>query len=128
MAGAYRSMGTGTDMKTRLADALQDCLAAAPTGRAKVEESLARYPDLAADLEAMLRIGQRLQEAYNVEPSPSYAQAARERFLAALASRRQPAPPTPRPHAQPPPPKTGPADGWSSPPKQAPPTAFTSER
>jgi hypothetical protein len=98
-------------MKTKLADALQDCLAAVPTGRAKVEESLTRYPDLAADLEALLRIGQRLQEAYNVEPSPAYAQAARDRFLAALASRRQPAPP----------------DGWSSPPKPASPTTFTSE-
>ena len=128
MAGASRGMGTRTDTKTRLADALQDCLAAAPTGRAKVEESLARYPDLAADLEAMLRIGQRIQEVYNVEPSPAYAQAARERFLAALASRRRPAaPPAPRRHAQPRPPKTAPADGWSSPPKQASPTAFTSE-
>jgi len=120
-------MGTGTDMKRRLAEALQDCLTALPTGQAGVEESLARYPDLTADLEVLLRIGRQLQEAYDVEPSPAYAQAARERFLAALASRRPPAPPGRRRHTQSRPAKKTPADGWPSPPKPASPTPFTSE-
>ena len=71
-------------MKKRFEDALQDCLEALATGRATVEECLARYRDLAADLEPLLRMGQRLQEVYDVEPSPLYAQAARQRFLASL--------------------------------------------
>ncbi len=76
-------------MKRRLEDALQDCLAALATGRATIKECLARYPDLAPDLEPLLRMGGRVQEVYDVEPSPLYAEAARQRFLAALASRRQ---------------------------------------
>lgn len=76
-------------MKRGLEDALQNCLEALAIGRATVEECLARYPDLAASLEPLLRMGQRLQEVYDVEPSPLYAQAAHQRFLAALASRGQ---------------------------------------
>jgi hypothetical protein len=76
-------------MKRRLEDALQDCLEGLAKGRATVEDCLARYSDLAADLEPLLRMGQRVREVYSVEPSVLYAEAARQRFLAALASRRQ---------------------------------------
>ena len=111
---------------TRLADALQDCLDAVATGRARVDECPSRYPELAADLEPLLRVCQRLQEALNVEPSPRYAQAARERFLVTLASRRRPHT-TARRRGQPHPAKTGPIDGRSSPATPASPAASTSE-
>jgi hypothetical protein len=111
---------------TRLADALQDCLDAVATGRARVDECPSRYPELAADLEPLLRVCQRLQEAFNVEPSPRYAQAAHERFVAALASRRRPHTTAGR-RAQPRPAKTGPIDGRSSPATPASPAASTSE-
>ena len=110
----------------RLADALQDCLDAVATGRAKVEECPSRYPDLAADLGPLLRVCQRLQEAFSVEPSPRYAQAARERFLASLATRRRPRT-TARRRAQRRPVKTAPAEGRSSPATPASPAASTSE-
>lgn len=109
---------------TRLADALQDCLEAVTPGRAKVAS---RYPDLAADLETLLRVCQRLHEAFSVEPSPRYAQAARERFLATLASRRQPNTFARRRRAQPRPAKTAPTDGSSPPATPPSPAASTSE-
>jgi hypothetical protein len=112
---------------TRLADALQDCLEAVATRRAKVEECPSRYPDLAADLGPLLRVCQRLQEAFYVEPSPLYAQAARERFLATLASRRRPGTTARRRRAQPRPAKAAPSDGRSSPATPASPSASTSE-
>jgi hypothetical protein len=108
---------------TRLADALQDCLEAVTTGRAKVAS---RYPDLAADLETLLRVCQRLHEAFSVEPSPRYAQAARERFLATLASRRQPNTFAHR-RTRSRPAKAAPSDDRSSPGTSASPTASTSE-
>jgi hypothetical protein len=109
---------------TRLADALQDCLEAVTTGRAKVAS---RYPDLVADLETLLRVCQRLHEAFSVEPSPRYAQAARERFLATLASRRQPNTFARRRRAQPRSAKTAPTDGSSPPATPPSPAASTSE-
>ncbi len=112
---------------TRLADALQDCLEAVATGRAKVEECPSRYPDLAADLEPLLRVCQRLQEAFGVEPPPRYAQAARERFLTTLAGRRQPDTSARRRRAQPRPAKTTPTEGRSLPATPASPAASTSE-
>ena len=72
---------------TKLADALQDCLAAVATGQARLEDCPARHPELAGELEPLLQVCQRLQRALLVEPCPLYAQAARERFLASLASR-----------------------------------------
>jgi hypothetical protein len=111
---------------TRLADALQDCLEAVATGRAKVDECPSRYPDLATDLEPLLRVCQRLQEAFNVEPSPRYAQAAHERFLATLASRRQPDTTARLRRAQPRPGKIT-TDGRTSPATPAEPAASTSE-
>ena len=111
---------------TRLADALQDCLEAVATGRAKVEECPSRHPDLAADLEPLLRVCQRLQQAFSVEPSPCYAQAACERFLATLAGRRRPDT-TGHRRAQPRPAKKAPTNGRSSPATPASPAASTSE-
>ena len=71
-------------------------------GRAGMDECPSRYPGLATELGPLLQVCQRLQDAFNVEPSPLYAQAARERFLAAVASRRRPdvtsSPATPAPH------------------------------
>jgi len=111
---------------TRLADALQDCLDAIATGRAKVDECPSRHPDLAADLGPLLRVCQRLQEALDVEPSPRYAQAAHERFLAALAARRAPHS-TARRRARPRPAKMPPTDGRPSAATPASPAASTSE-
>jgi hypothetical protein len=76
-------------MKRRLEEALEECFAALATGQSTIEECLALYPELAAELEPLLRTARGLQEVYAVEPSPLYAQAARERFLAAMAHRRQ---------------------------------------
>ena len=112
---------------TRLADALQDCLEAVATGRAKVAECPSRYPDLAAELRPLLSVCQRLHEGFNVEPSPLYAQAARERFLAKLAARRRPDTTARRRRAQPRPAKTDPINGRPSPATPAPPSASVSE-
>jgi len=112
---------------TRLADALQDCLDAVATGRANVEECPARYPDLAAELAPLLLVCQRLQEAFNVEPTPLYAQATQDRFLAALASRRQADTSARRRRAQPRPADTALTDGSSSPATSTLPAASTSE-
>ena len=111
---------------TRLADALQDCLEAVATGRAKVEECPSRYPDLAAELEPLLQVCQRLHKAFNVEASPRYAQATRERFLATLASRR-PATTARYRRARTRPARTAPTGGRSSPATPASPAASTSE-
>jgi hypothetical protein len=54
-----------------------------------VEECLALYPELAAELEPLLHTARRLQDGYAVDPSPLYAQAARERFVTAMARRRE---------------------------------------
>jgi hypothetical protein len=75
--------------KRKLEEALEECLAALAGGQSTVEECLARYPELAVELEPLLHTARRLQDGYDVEPSPLYAQAARERFLAAMARRRQ---------------------------------------
>jgi len=76
-------------MKRRLEEPLEECLAALAGGQSTVEECLALYPELAAALEPLLHTARRLQDGYAVDPSPLYAQAARERFLAAMARRRQ---------------------------------------
>jgi len=112
---------------TRLADALQDCLEAVAAGRAKVVECPSRYPDLAAELRPLLWVCQRLHEAFNVEPSPVYAQAARERFLATLASRREQNTTARRHRAQRRPAKAAPANGHPSPDSPASPSASVSE-
>ena len=76
-------------MKRRLEETLEECLAALAGGQSTVEECLALYPELAAELEPLLHTACSLQNVYAVDPSPLYAQAARERFLAAMARRRQ---------------------------------------
>jgi hypothetical protein len=76
-------------MKRRLEEALEDCLTALARGQSTVEECLALYPELAAALEPLLRTAWRLQDAYAADPSPLYAQAARQRFLAVMARRRE---------------------------------------
>jgi len=75
-------------MKTGLEEALAECLASVERG-GSVEECLARYPRLARELEPLLITGLGLQQAYDVGPRPSFQRAARQRFLAAAASRRQ---------------------------------------
>ena len=72
-------------MKRRLEETLEECLAALARGQSTVSECLALYPEL----ETLLHTARRLQKIYAADPSPLYAQAARERFLAALARRRQ---------------------------------------
>jgi hypothetical protein len=76
-------------MKRRFEEALEECLAALARGQSTVEECLALYPELAAELEPLLHTAYRLKDGCAVDPSPLYAQAARERFLAAMARRRQ---------------------------------------
>jgi hypothetical protein len=76
-------------MKRRLEETLEECLAALAGGQSTVEECLALYPELAAELEPLLHTAGRLQDGYAVDPSPVYAQAARQRFLAAMTRRRQ---------------------------------------
>jgi len=76
-------------MKRRFEEALEECLAALARGQSTVEECVALYPDLAAELEPLLHTACRLKDGYTVDPSPLYAQAARERFLVAMARRRQ---------------------------------------
>jgi hypothetical protein len=76
-------------MKRRFEEALEECLAALAKGQSTVEECLALYPDLAVELEPLLHTVCRLKDGYAVDPSPLYAQAARGRFLAAMARRRQ---------------------------------------
>ena len=76
-------------MKRRLEETLEECLAALARGQSTVEGCVALYPELAAELEPLLHTARRLQDGYAVDPSPLYAQAARERFVAAMARRRQ---------------------------------------
>ena len=75
-------------MKTGLEQALAECLTSVERG-GSVEECLARYPRLAQELEPLLLTALGLQQAYDVGPRPSFQRAARQRFLAAAASRRQ---------------------------------------
>jgi hypothetical protein len=75
--------------KRRREEALEECLAALARGQSTVEECLAHYPELAAELKPLLHTARRLQDGYAVDPSPLYVQAARERFLTAMARRRQ---------------------------------------
>jgi len=76
-------------MKRKLEETLEECLAALAGGQSTVEECLALYPELAAELEPLLHTACELQNVYAADPSPLYAQAAGERFLTAMAHRRQ---------------------------------------
>jgi TolA-binding protein len=76
-------------MKRRFEETLEVCLAALVRGQSTVEECLSLYPELSAELEPLLHTARRLQKAYAAGPSPLYVQAARQRFLATMAYRRQ---------------------------------------
>ena len=76
-------------MKRRLEETLAECLAALEGGRLGVEECLDLYPELASELEPLLRLARGLEHVYAVEPAPGFEQAARQRFLTAIARRRQ---------------------------------------
>jgi len=76
-------------MKRRLEETLEVCLAALVRGQSTVDECLSLYPELAAELEPLLHTARRLEKAYAAGPSPLYVQAARQRFLATMAYRRQ---------------------------------------
>ena len=73
-------------MNTGLEEALAESLASLEKG-GSIEECLARYPELASELEPLLRTALGLQQAYDVGLRPAFQQAARQRFLA-TASRR----------------------------------------
>ena len=76
-------------------EALAECLASLERGRS-VEECLARYPELARELEPLLRTALGLQRTYTVGPRPSFQRAARQRFLAAARRRPRAVAPPPR--------------------------------
>jgi len=75
-------------MKTGREEALAECLASLDRG-GSIEECLARYPELASELEPLLRTVLGLQQAYDVGPRPSFQRAARQRFLATASRRGQ---------------------------------------
>jgi hypothetical protein len=75
--------------KRRVEETLEVCLAALERGQSTVEECLSLYPELAPELEPLLHTARRLEKAYAAGLSPLYVQAARQRFLATMARRRQ---------------------------------------
>jgi len=87
-------------MKTGLEDALAECLDSLESG-GRIEDCLARHPELAHELEPLLLTARDLLGAFDVDPRPSFQRAARQRFLtAALRPQRGPrlmvVPPPPR--------------------------------
>ena len=75
-------------MKTGREEALAECLASLDKG-GSIEECLARYPELASELEPLLRTVLGLRQAYDVSPRPAFLRAARQRFLATASRRGQ---------------------------------------
>jgi len=75
-------------MKTGREEALAECLASLDKG-GSIEECLARYPELASELEPLLRTVLGLRQAYDVSPRLSFQRAARQRFLATASRRGQ---------------------------------------
>ncbi len=61
---------------------LDKCLWDIQAGKATVEECLARYPELAEELEPLLRMGEALMQLSAVEPSPEFVAQTRMRLLA----------------------------------------------
>jgi len=76
-------------MKTGLEDALAECLEDVENGDS-LEDCLARYPELARELEPLLRTALGLQQLFDVDPRPSFQRAARQRFLTAALRPRRP--------------------------------------
>ena len=76
-------------MKTGLEEALAECLEAVESGDS-LEDCLTRYPELARELEPLLRTALGLQQLFDVDPRPSFQRAARQRFLTAALRPRRP--------------------------------------
>ena len=76
-------------MKTGLEEALAECLDSVESGD-RVEECLARHPELARELEPLLLTALGLQQLFDVDPRPSFQRAARQRFLTAALRPRRP--------------------------------------
>ena len=76
-------------MKTGLEEALAECLDSTESGDS-IEECLARYPELARELEPLLHTAVGLQQLFDVDPRPSFQRAARQRFLTAALRPRRP--------------------------------------
>jgi hypothetical protein len=76
-------------MKTGLEEALAECLDSVESGD-RVEECLARHPELAQELEPLLLTAVGLQQLFDVDPRPSFQRAARQRFLTAALRPRRP--------------------------------------
>jgi hypothetical protein len=68
---------------------LHECLEALSEGRWDLDECLRRNPEHAAELRPMLLAATMTARAYDVEPRPEFASAARERFLVATGQRLQ---------------------------------------
>jgi hypothetical protein len=75
---------------------LAECLEAVAQGQRTVEDCLALYPENAAQLESLLRVGSRLDEMRLPEPDPAFQRAARERLLATAQARATPSRGLPR--------------------------------
>jgi hypothetical protein len=75
-------------MKTGLEDALAECLDSLERG-GRIEDCLARHPELAHELEPLLLTARDLLGVFGADPRPSFQRAARQRFLmAALRPQR----------------------------------------
>jgi len=76
-------------MKTGLDEALAECLDSVESGDS-IEECLARHPELARELEPLLRTAVGLQQLFDVDPRPSFQRAARQRFITAALRPQRP--------------------------------------
>lgn len=81
----------------RFEDILDECIASVTEGRRTVEECLTLYPQWAARLEPLLRLGAEVHDVYAAQPTATHQAEARGRFLAAVHGQRQPAPAHRRP-------------------------------
>jgi len=69
-------------------DVLAQCLSDIETGRATVEQCLARYPEHAQSLRPLLRTALAVRTTPAVEPSASFQAAAETRMMNLIAARR----------------------------------------
>ncbi|MFQ6020358.1 MAG: hypothetical protein ACE5KW_06335, partial [Dehalococcoidia bacterium] len=76
--------------RRKIDSVLEECLSGLLEGRLSIEECKALYPDLARELEPLLRTALDLSSAYQLDPSPDFARRAHIRFLQACASHRAP--------------------------------------
>ncbi|MDD5467182.1 MAG: hypothetical protein PHS96_05210 [Anaerolineales bacterium] len=75
----------------RFERALEDCLDSLVSGRASLDECLARYPQHAARLRPLLEAARGVGRGSSVHPSPSFKQSSRARLMAHMRAhpRRQ---------------------------------------